>query len=105
MGLDDKLSSIAVTMRKSTAKMMEECYDRLEKHVEETSFPFWIIDKFRPLKVNGLTIKDFGSPALTTVEAGSIIYELAKRDGSIATFFLVHNAIGMAVIDKLGDEE
>jgi acyl-CoA oxidase len=85
--------------------MMEECYDRLEKHVEETSFPFWIIDKFRPLKVNGLTIKDFGSPALTTVEAGSIIYELAKRDGSIATFFLVHNSIGMAVVDKLGDEE
>jgi len=34
-----------------------------------------------------------------------IIYELAKRDGSIATFFLAHNAIGMSVIDVLGDEE
>ena len=32
-------------------------------------------------------------------------YELAKVDGSISTFFLVHNAIGMAVIDALGDEE
>jgi hypothetical protein len=36
---------------------------------------------------------------------GSIIYEIAKRDGSIATFFLVHNAIGMAVVNALGDEE
>jgi acyl-CoA oxidase len=52
-----------------------------------------------------LTIKDFGSPALSIVESGSIIYEIAKRDGSIATFFLVHNSIGMAVVDVLGDEE
>lgn len=84
---------------------MDECYDKLEKHVEETSFPTWIVDKFRAIKINGLNIKDFGSPALNTCESGAIIYELAKRDGSIATFFLVHNAIGMAVVDKLGDEE
>jgi len=30
---------------------------------------------------------------------------MAKLDGSIATFFLVHNGIGMAVVDKLGDDE
>ena len=34
-----------------------------------------------------------------------MVYEMAKRDGGLATFFLVHNAIGMAVIDALGDEE
>ncbi len=85
--------------------MMEDCYDRLEKHVDETTFPDWIVEKFRALSINGLTIKDFGSPSLSILESGSIIYELAKRDGSIATFFLVHNSIGMAVVDVLGDEE
>lgn len=30
---------------------------------------------------------------------------MAKIDGSVATFFLVHNAIGMSVIDALGDQE
>ena len=105
MGLDDEISHRAIGLRNATAKMMDDCYDQLEKHIDETSFPLWIVDKFRALKINGLTIKDFGSPALTIVESGSIIYEIAKRDGSIATFFLVHNSIGMAVVDVLGDEE
>jgi glutaryl-CoA dehydrogenase len=99
------MSEKAVSLRKATGKMMDDNYDQLEKHVDDTSFPHWIVDKFRALKINGLTIKDFGSPALSTLEAGSIIFELGKRDGSIATFFLVHNSIGMAVVDVLGDEE
>lgn len=52
-----------------------------------------------------MQIKGYGSPGLSTLEAGAVIYEIAKRDGSAATFLLVHNAIGMAVIDALGDEE
>ena len=87
------------------AKMMEDNYDKLEKHMNDASFPDWIIEEFRKLKINGLTIKDFGSSALSQVEAGAIIYEIAKRDGSIATFFLVHNSIGMSVVDVLGDDE
>jgi glutaryl-CoA dehydrogenase len=74
-------------------------------HVEATTFPPWIIEKFKPLKINGLSIKGYGSPGLSTVEMGSLIFEIAKRDGSVATFFLVHNAIGMAVVNALGDEE
>ena len=34
-----------------------------------------------------------------------MIYEISKLDGSVATFLAVHNFIGMAVIDALGDEE
>jgi alkylation response protein AidB-like acyl-CoA dehydrogenase len=36
---------------------------------------------------------------------GSIVFEIAKRDAGLASFMLVHNAIGMAVIDSLCDEE
>ena len=85
--------------------MMEDCQDKLEKHVEESSFPTWIIEKLRAIKINGLNIKEFGSPALTTCESGVIVYEISKRDGSIASFFVVHNSIRMAVVDKLGDDE
>jgi len=105
MNLDRFLSKEAVEKRKATQKVIEGCRERLYKHVEETSFPHWIVDELKPLKINGLDIKGYGSPALNTMESGAIAYELAKVDGSISTFFLVHNAIGMAVIDALGDEE
>ena len=36
---------------------------------------------------------------------GAIVFEIAKQDAGIASFMLVHNAIGMAVVDSLGDEE
>ena len=42
---------------------------------------------------------------MSTLESGAICFELAKLDGSVATFFLVHNGIGMAVVNALGDEE
>jgi len=52
-----------------------------------------------------LRIKDFGGAGLNNVEAGAIIYELARYDMSISTFYLVHNAIGTAVVEALGDDE
>jgi len=64
-----------------------------------------MIEKIKPLGINGLQIKGFGSPGLSTLESGSLLLEMCKRDGSVATLFLVHNAIGMAVVDRLGDEE
>lgn len=42
---------------------------------------------------------------MTSQEAGVILMEMANKDASIATFFLVHNAIGQSVMNALGDEE
>jgi len=42
---------------------------------------------------------------LTNLETGSLAFELAKKDASIATFWLVHNAIGQLVINAVGDDE
>jgi alkylation response protein AidB-like acyl-CoA dehydrogenase len=42
---------------------------------------------------------------LNSLECGAVTYELAKVDASITTFVLVHNSIGMAVIDALASEE
>lgn len=105
MGMDQYISAKAVSMRKAMANMMDSIAQDFLPYVESTEFPTWLPDKIKPLGINGLQIKGYGSPGLSTLEAGAVIYEMAKRDGSAATFLLVHNAIGMAVIDALGDDE
>ena len=85
--------------------MMEENYTEINKHVDATTFPHFLVDKIKALGINGLQIKGYGSPGLSTLESGALCYEMAVKDGSVATFFLVHNAIGMCVVNALGDEE
>ena len=105
MGMDQYISSKAVNMRKATGAMMDSVEKDLLPYIESTEFPAWLPDKIKSLGINGLQINGYGSPDLSTLEAGAVIYEMAKRDGSVATFLLVHNAIGMAVINALGDDE
>ena len=50
-------------------------------------------------------IKDFGAPGFTNVESWAMVYEMAKIDMSVTTFFMVHNCIGMSVVNYLGNEE
>jgi len=64
-----------------------------------------MIDKIKQLGICGLTIKGYGSPGVTTFEAGVILFELRKREASVGGVFLVHNVVSMITIDKLGDEE
>lgn len=45
MGLDSKLTSKAVEMRKATAKLMDENIVELNKHVDSTNFPFFLVEK------------------------------------------------------------
>ena len=85
--------------------MMDSIYKDLLPYIESTEFPTWLPDKLKPLGINGLQIKGYGSPGLSTLDAAACVYELAKRDGSVCTYLLVHNGIGMSVIDALGDEE
>ena len=95
MGLDSKMSDRAVVMRKAVAKMMEDHSAEINKHYDATTFPFFIADKIRAIGINGLQIKGYGSSELSTLESGAMCYELAVMDGSVATFFMAHNAIGM----------
>jgi len=44
MGLDSELSAKAATLRIATGKMMDKYYDKLEKNVDDATFPHWIID-------------------------------------------------------------
>lgn len=52
-----------------------------------------------------MNLKGYGSPEFSSIEAGVMMYEISKKDLSVASFFAVHQFIGMAVIDALGDQE
>lgn len=84
---------------------MEQIYTDLIPFSNKAEMPHYIVPMIQKLGINGLRIKDFGGPGFNNLEAGAIVYELAKRDASVSTFYLVHNAIGSAVVDALGDEE
>ena len=105
MNMDKHLRPDVAEKRKATSKMMDSAYNDLIPYVNRCDFPFWIIPEVQKLGVNGMMIKDFGGPGFNNLEAGAIIFEMAKKDASISTFVLVHNAIGTRVIDCLGDEE
>jgi alkylation response protein AidB-like acyl-CoA dehydrogenase len=84
---------------------MNSIEDKLIPYVNKTEFPFEILEGIRALGVNGFHIKDFGGPGLNTMEVGAVLYEMAKVDCSVSSFMTIHNSIGMAVIDYLGNEE
>lgn len=84
---------------------MREINPQLNDYYNKAEFPFKFVEKFKELKVNGLDCKGHGSPELNIVDTGSIFYELARWDASIATFFVVTNCLGISVIERCGGEE
>ena len=106
MNIDSKIRPFAIEKRKATGKMMDSIYKDLIPYVERAEFPReLLVGNFRKLGINGLICKDFGSPGFNTLEMCIICFEIAKRDVSVASGYLIHHGIGIDVIDKLGNEE
>ena len=72
---------------------------------EKAIFPHDIAMKLRDVGIIGGPIGTHGGAGLDFVEMGLTIYELAKGDGSIGTFFGVHSGLAMGSIGLLGSEE
>ena len=89
LGLDDQMSNKGVRMRKETQRIMEGMEERLIPHINNQTWPDFVFPEIKQIGVNGLQIGVHGGPGLTTLEAGSIVYEMAKIDGSVAMSFLV----------------
>jgi hypothetical protein len=52
-----------------------------------------------------MSVKGYGSPGFSKVNSGALVMELFRKNPDVGVFLMVHNAIGMEVIDKLGDQE
>lgn len=72
---------------------------------ERAEFPFALLPGLAALGVVGETIVGHGCPGLSHLAGGLVYRELARGDGSLATFFGVHSGLAMQSIALLGSEE
>ena len=105
MGLDRKISTLAVEKRKATQRMMEDMEERLIPHIKESSWPDWVYPELARVGINGLQVGiEKGGVGFNILETGAIVYEINKIDGSVGMAFLIQNFLGIAVVNGLGDE-
>ncbi|GAB3302966.1 acyl-CoA dehydrogenase [Epidermidibacterium keratini] len=72
---------------------------------ERGEFPFELIARMRELDIVGDTMRGYGTTPMSAVGQGLISYEMARVDGSLATFLGVHVGLAMQSIYLLGSEE
>ncbi len=82
-----------------------EVMPNINPYWEKAEFPWDIARKMKDLPIIGGPLFEHGAPGLDFVEMGLVIYELAKGDGSVGTFYGVHSGLAMGSIGLLGDEE
>ncbi|MFC5065937.1 acyl-CoA dehydrogenase family protein [Actinomycetospora atypica] len=64
-----------------------------------------VINQLPALGVVGDDIEGNGCPGLDPLSCGLVAMELARGDGSLATFFAVQSGLAMKAIDMLGSDE
>ncbi|MGE3287734.1 MAG: acyl-CoA dehydrogenase family protein [Pseudonocardia sp.] len=72
---------------------------------ERAEFPAPLVDGYRRLGVAGGSLSGYGCPGLSPLAEGMVAAELARGDGSIATFNAVHSGLAMTTIGMLGSDE
>ncbi|MEL6407776.1 MAG: acyl-CoA dehydrogenase family protein [Chloroflexota bacterium] len=105
-GLDEKLNDKQrATRDRVRAFVNEEVLPEINPYWEKAEFPFAIAEKMKDLGIIGGPIPTHGGAGLDFVEMGLAMYELAKGDGSISTFYGVHSGLAGGSIALLGSEE
>ncbi|MEO9139680.1 MAG: acyl-CoA dehydrogenase family protein [Jatrophihabitans sp.] len=72
---------------------------------ERAQFAFELVPGYARLGIAGGQLQGYGCPGLTAVAEGLAAAELARGDGSISTFNVVHSGLAMASIGLLGSAE
>lgn len=90
--------------RLNLRKLLEsEIAPLIPKYVESATFPTEIIPKLKGLL--GLKEAKYGCRQIDEIEKNMTLYELARVDGSLATFYAVCMSLVIYTIEKLGSEE
>lgn len=77
----------------------------INEYWDKAEFPRDIAMPLKDLGIVGGVIRGFGSAGLDPLEMGLVMFELAKGDGSISTFYGVHSGLAMSSIGLLGSNE
>lgn len=71
---------------------------------EKAEFPFELVDKFARLEIGGGSLTEYGCQGLSLMSCAMAVVELARVDGSMSTFFLVHSFLATLTIGMLGSD-
>lgn len=71
---------------------------------EKAEFPFALLPKLKQLDIGGGNLKDYGCQGHSVLGCAMAAVELARVDGSVSTFFLVHTFLATLTIGLLGSE-
>lgn len=77
----------------------------IPEYYEKAEFPMQIIPVLRKLNIFGLSEPRLGCKHITPMEKSLVIFELARIDASVATFYAVQSSLAINSIEKLGSEE
>ena len=103
--LDGQLTAEQLHLRQQVRDYVtEEVLPTINGYWETAEFPDDMAMKLKHLPIMGGMLMGYGCAGLTPLEYGLVRYELARGDGSISTFYGVHNGLAMNTIGKLGSE-
>jgi len=74
-------------------------------YIERAEFPFHLIPKLKTLNLAGGPLMGYGCPGISFKATGVATAEMARGDGSIATFYGVHSGLAMGAIWLFGNDE
>jgi glutaryl-CoA dehydrogenase len=87
--------------------VQREVLPNINPYWDKAEFPRDIAMRLKDFStpIIGGMIRGWGSAGLDPLAMGLLMYELAKGDGSVATFFGVHSGLAMGSIGLLGSNE
>ena len=77
----------------------------MDKYIHTTDFPYEMVEVLKKLKINGTFNKGHGAPEMSPMMMAAVYIELFRADASLATFFLVHNSLGIDALCLTASEE
>jgi len=85
---------------------MDKITPQIMANVESSDFPFEIVPGMQELRIVGCDMPvELGGKGMNAVDSGAAMYELARGDASVATFFLLHHSLGQFTVMKLAQKE
>lgn len=105
-GLDELLTPEEREVRDRVRQFVDsEVVPIIAPYWERAEFPQQLIPKLKALGLAGGDLRGYGCPGLSAVANGLVSSELARGDGSVATFFGVHSGLVMSAVALCGSEE
>lgn len=105
-GFDEYLTPEEIELRKKIRKGLEEhVAPKIDQYLERTDFPFELLPALKDLNICGTTNKGHGCPEMSPMMLAATYTELFRCDGSVGTFFVVQNSLGLDALFLTASEE